>query len=163
IHKLNDSLPPFLRAYTTPLVAAPSASIISFLILHELTALVPLVGLAADFHYSDRLPDFTSNAVFQERVQQLGKYLRKRGYVEDADVQSAIADSQRGPDSGEPDASEFEPDASEETAVVARNEGARLIMEIAAAYTIVKALLPLRIVVSVWATPWFARSIVVPV
>jgi hypothetical protein len=31
------------------------------------------------------------------------------------------------------------------------------------AYAIVKAILPLRIALSLWATPWFARVFVVPV
>lgn len=32
----------------------------------------------------------------------------------------------------------------------------------ATAWAIVKALLPARLLVSVWATPWFARLVVVP-
>jgi len=34
---------------------------------------------------------------------------------------------------------------------------------LATAYAITKALLPLRLIFSVWATPWFARVSVVPV
>lgn len=36
-------------------------------------------------------------------------------------------------------------------------------MELATSYAIVKALLPIRLVISVWATPWFARWTVLPV
>lgn len=36
-------------------------------------------------------------------------------------------------------------------------------MELATSYAIVKALLPIRLVLSVWATPWFARWTVLPV
>ena len=31
------------------------------------------------------------------------------------------------------------------------------------AYAIMKALLPVRLMASVWATPWFARTVVIPV
>lgn len=41
--------------------------------------------------------------------------------------------------------------------------GVRVVVELATAYAITKALLPLRLVVSVWATPWFARWSVLPV
>jgi hypothetical protein len=42
-------------------------------------------------------------------------------------------------------------------------EGVRLVVETATAYAIVKALLPVRIVVSVWGSPWLARVVVMPV
>lgn len=37
--------------------------------------------------------------------------------------------------------------------------GTRIVLEVATAYAITKALLPIRIVGSVWATPWFARRV----
>lgn len=37
--------------------------------------------------------------------------------------------------------------------------GTRIVLEVATAYAITKAMLPLRIVGSVWATPWFARVV----
>jgi len=39
----------------------------------------------------------------------------------------------------------------------------RWVIEFATAYAIVKALLPLRIVVSVWGAPWFARWTIIPI
>jgi hypothetical protein len=36
-------------------------------------------------------------------------------------------------------------------------KGGRILVEVATAYAITKVLLPVRILVSVWATPWFAR------
>lgn len=43
-------------------------------------------------------------------------------------------------------------------------EGAtRVLVEVGAAWAITKALLPLRLVLSVWGTPWFARWFVLPV
>lgn len=38
--------------------------------------------------------------------------------------------------------------------------GSRILVEVATAYAITKLLLPLRILGSVWATPWFARVFV---
>lgn len=38
-------------------------------------------------------------------------------------------------------------------------EGYRIVAEIALAYAITKVLLPVRILVSLWATPWCARGI----
>ena len=40
--------------------------------------------------------------------------------------------------------------------------GVWLVLEFAAAYAITKTLLPVRITASVWATPWFARTILTP-
>ena len=34
---------------------------------------------------------------------------------------------------------------------------------LAAAYAVTKVLLPIRLIASVWATPWFARVVTVPV
>src|SRR5436190_18574891 len=51
-HNLSNRLPLFLRTYTTPLLNAPIAHITSFLILHEITAVVPLFGLVGAFHYA---------------------------------------------------------------------------------------------------------------
>ncbi|KAI5294126.1 hypothetical protein KEM52_004658, partial [Ascosphaera acerosa] len=41
-------------------------------------------------------------------------------------------------------------------------QGSRLVLEFATAYAITKLLLPVRIVASAWATPWFARAVVMP-
>jgi len=41
----------------------------------------------------------------------------------------------------------------------AGDSGKRILMEVATAYAITKVLLPLRVVISVWATPWFARNV----
>lgn len=41
--------------------------------------------------------------------------------------------------------------------------GARVVVEFATAYAITKMLLPLRIVLSVWGTPWFATRTVIPI
>ncbi|KAL4886276.1 hypothetical protein BJY04DRAFT_100179 [Aspergillus karnatakaensis] len=140
LRRLNDRLPSFLRAYTTPLLGAPATHVTSFLILHEITAVVPLFGLVAAFHYGGWLPDFTSYSGFEEGTRRFGKWLRKRGWVEDVDAEVA-----QGTDTA--------------VATATEKEGVRLVLEFATAYAVTKALLPLRIAGSVWATPWFARVV----
>lgn len=41
--------------------------------------------------------------------------------------------------------------------------GVRIVVEVATAWAVTKALLPVRLVGSVWATPWFARIVVLPI
>ncbi|KAJ6022147.1 hypothetical protein N7540_007651 [Penicillium herquei] len=148
--QFNDRLPRFLRTYTTPLLGAPITHVTSFLILHEITAIVPLFGLVAAFHYGNWMPDLASgsgeNNAFDEGAARFGRWLRKKGWVDDADV-STVA--------------EHEVTASGDHSGKER-AGVRLVLEFATAYAITKALLPFRIAGSVWATPWFAKAILQP-
>src|SRR5271155_2466428 len=48
--RILDRVPRSLRKYTDGLRSAPISHVVSFLILHELTAIIPLVGLAGGFH-----------------------------------------------------------------------------------------------------------------
>ncbi|EFR01225.1 hypothetical protein MGYG_04229 [Nannizzia gypsea CBS 118893] len=154
LQSFNNRLPKFLRSYTTPLFDAPVTHITSFLILHELTAIVPLFGLAGVFHYGGWLPSLGNSdgtSLVDEGVRKFGKWLRKRGWVQDAeDISTMDAKAIQAEDS-----------ASELTAK--DNQGLRLILEFATAYAITKALLPVRIAWSIWATPWFARTVLGPV
>ncbi|EAW14758.1 uncharacterized protein ACLA_001690 [Aspergillus clavatus NRRL 1] len=160
LRRLNSRLPMILRSYTTPLLGAPGRHITSFLILHELTAIVPLFGLVAAFHYGNWLPDFTSNSAFEEGVQRFGRWLRKKGWINDGDADNAGIVTADRPVAGNIPAAE--------TTVPSRvgsgeKKGVRLVLEFATAYAITKALLPVRIAASVWATPWFARVIISPI
>ncbi|KAJ5381473.1 uncharacterized protein N7496_003901 [Penicillium cataractarum] len=153
LRRFNDRLPRFLRRYTTPLLGAPVTHVTSFLVLHEITAILPLFGLVAAFHYGAWMPDLSSDSesgksnAFDEGAKRFGRWLRKKGWVEESDV-SAVAEHQvTGATHG----------AQKEQA------GVRLVLEFATAYAITKALLPLRIAASVWATPWFARTILTPI
>jgi hypothetical protein len=118
--------------------------------LHEITAILPLFGLVAAFHYGAWMPDLSSDSdsgksnAFDEGAKRFGRWLRKKGWVEESDI-STVAEH-------------------EVTAHGAQKEqaGIRLVLEFATAYAITKALLPLRIAASVWATPWFARTILTP-
>ena len=160
LRKLNDRLPGFLRSYTTPLLGAPVTHVSSFLILHEITAILPLFGLVAAFHYGDFLPDLYSDGggAFNEGVKRFGRWLRKKGRVDDVDVDIAAGEAVGGEDGF----------ASTDTVAASNRRlhegrgGARLVLEFASAYAITKALLPIRIAASVCATPWFARAILSP-
>ena len=82
IQRLTERLPRFLQRYTTPLIHAPLTHISAFLILHELTAVIPLFGLAATFHYTQWLPTyFSEGKIFSESVKRFGNYARKKGWL----------------------------------------------------------------------------------
>ncbi|EGP85310.1 uncharacterized protein MYCGRDRAFT_105511 [Zymoseptoria tritici IPO323] len=137
VTRIESRLPKFLRRYTEPLRNAPVSHITAFLLLHELTAVVPLFGLAGIFHWSGWMPPFVSEwkwvAVWTEKF---GNWLRKKNWFKDGK-------GDRWYGKGE--------------------QVTRLAVELATAYAITKALLPLRLMLSVWATPWFARWTVLPV
>ena len=139
LERIEARLPRFLRRYVQPLRTAPLSHISAFLLLHELTAVVPLFGLAGLFHYTNWLPPFISEwAWVQVGVEKFGKYLRKKGWLGD--------------------------EGTGKMKWWGRGEGGtRVVVELATAWAITKALLPARLVLSVWATPWFARWTVLPV
>ncbi|KXL47490.1 hypothetical protein M433DRAFT_3282 [Acidomyces richmondensis BFW] len=140
IARLETRLPRFLQRYTTPLRRAPLSHVTAFLLLHELTAVLPLFGFAALFHYAGWLPSWFSEGVWvQQGIEIFGRWLRKRGWVGGQDQ-----DEGSGKWWGKGEA------------------GVKLVVEFATAYAVTKALLPLRLVLSVWATPWFARWTVLP-
>ena len=96
LNKLNTRLPRFLQKYTTPLLNAPITHITSFLILHEITAIVPLLGLAGIFHYTEWLPPFFAEGKWiKEGVERFGKYFRRKGWlgkIEEGEIEGVKAD-----------------------------------------------------------------------
>jgi len=156
ITRLLNRLPRFLHRPIQPLLTAPVSHITSFFILHELTAIIPLFSLAAYFHYTQWLPAYFSEGKWVlEGVNKFGNYFRKKGWVSSTDSSTAQAAAAEGPT--EEDGRGVRPGKWDIT-----ESGVRVIVEFATAYAVTKAFLPLRIVGSVWATPWFARSVVVP-
>jgi len=126
---------------------------ISFLILHEITAIVPLVGLAGLFHYSNWLPEtWVEGRWVREGVNRFGSYFGRKGWF----------GFSRGNEGGDRNAeSEGEVTIeSEEKRWRVGEQGSRILIEVATAYAITKVFLPARIVLSVWGTPWFARVFV---
>ena len=155
LHNLNSRLPRFLRTYTTPLLNAPVSHVTSFLILHEITAIVPLFGLAGAFHYArwiPRLGTWNGSGQVDEGLEKFERWLRKRSWIDGESVDGVISATSDADSSGET-----------KTHILTADNGFRLILEFTTAYAITKALLPLRIVVTLWATPWFARMVIGPV
>ncbi|OAX85413.1 hypothetical protein ACJ72_00224 [Emergomyces africanus] len=158
LQTFNNRLPRFLRSYTTPLLNAPVTHITSFLILHEITAVVPLLGLTGAFHYWGWIPALGDGTV-DEGVRKFGKWLRRKGWVgQGAEMQAeARLEMGTGPTTAAAGGGQGSLDGNTDT-----DKGVRLILEFATAYAITKALLPARIVLSVWVTPWFARGVLGP-
>jgi hypothetical protein len=122
--------------------------ITSFLILHELTAIIPLIGLAATFHYTNWLPEkWTESKWVEEGTRKWSKYMQKKGWISEEDADLALKREETG----------------DEAPIEASRTGVRLVVEVATAYAIVKVFLPARILASVAGTPWFARRVVGPV
>ncbi|KAI9880906.1 MAG: hypothetical protein M1830_009974 [Pleopsidium flavum] len=138
LDRIFSRLPRFLSRYTTPLRNAPITHITSFLLLHELTAVLPLFALAGFFHYSRWMPPLVSEGKWvSDGVERFGNYFRRKGWLGD--------------------------EKKRRYKWWGRGEGTtRLVVEFATAYAITKALLPVRLIFSVWATPWFARLTVIP-
>lgn len=155
---LNNRLPLFLQKYLSPLMNAPVTHVTSFLILHEITAVLPLFGLVGIFHFGDWVPQLGDgemfNNTFNEGVERFGKWLRKKGWVdgENTDFNEDVTGKSR----------ENTIRTDERNMTSKPNSGVRLVLEFATAYALTKALLPLRIVASVWATPWFASAVLAP-
>ncbi|MCJ1250916.1 hypothetical protein MMC30_008144 [Trapelia coarctata] len=153
LERLNARLPRFLHRYTTPLLNAPITHVSSFLILHEITAVVPLLTLTAFFHYSGWMPPFISEGKWvSDGMTKFGRWFKRRGWIRDGDAVGADGKAGKVGKRGRLGV------------WWNRGEGGvRLVVELATAYAITKALLPLRLIFSVWATPWFARVSVIPV
>lgn len=123
----------------------------SFLILHELTAIVPLFALFGLFHYTTYAPVGYMTQHFGEYVQsgvsRFEKYFKRKGWFGFQKDQDTV-------DAGEKVVGHQTQDVLERAS--SGDDKYKILVEVALAYSITKALLPLRIVGSVWATPWFA-------
>ena len=82
-------------------------------------------------------------------VERWEKYARKKGWV--GDEESAVVREGGTQEEG-----------AEQVLKEISGQGLRIVLELATAWAVTKALLPVRIVGCVWATPWFARSVVLP-
>lgn len=84
VERIQSRLPKYLHRYVTPLINAPLTHISAFLLLHEITAIVPVLGLAATFHYTKWMPPFIGEGKWvAEGVEKYGSYLRKKGWLGD--------------------------------------------------------------------------------
>ncbi|PSR80122.1 hypothetical protein BD289DRAFT_334125, partial [Coniella lustricola] len=150
--RILSRLPRPLQRYTTKLRNAPISHVASFLILHELTAVVPLFALVGLFHYTDWVPlDYMTEhygGYVREGVGRFERYFKRKrwfGFDDAPDQQLHESPAESG---------------GSDAAAIQRLESSdaryKIVVEVALAYAITKALLPVRIVGSLWATPWFA-------
>lgn len=154
IDRLVSKLPRRIQRYTNGLRNAPASHVVSFLILHEFTAIVPLLVLFAVFHYTTYMPVAYMAEHLGENIQKgitrFEGYFRRKGWFGFAQEPNIAAESilERG---GKARVEKVMQEWK-------RGDGKLdILLEAALAYAVTKALLPLRIVASVWATPWFAR------
>jgi len=127
VEQVAAKLPKRLRPYASRFVDKPLSHLTSFLLLHEITAILPLGGLWWFIHKTQWSPPGLPGEWIRESLERFGKYTAKKGW-----------EAFKG------------------------ENGGRLLLEIATAWAVVKAILPLRIGLSLWATPWFARVFIVP-
>ncbi|CAK7226882.1 hypothetical protein SBRCBS47491_006378 [Sporothrix bragantina] len=154
--RILSRLPPSMQKYTRRLKDAPVSHVVAFLILHELTAIVPLFGLFGLFHYAagsgqlvplDYMMEHYGGQV-ADGVRRFEKYFRRKewfGFSKEDAVEQPPADK----------------DGQEAAAATVMDKWKsdskyRIVVEVGLAYAITKVLLPVRIAASVWATPWFA-------
>ncbi|KAH8656628.1 hypothetical protein BGZ60DRAFT_532208 [Tricladium varicosporioides] len=154
LSRMLNRLPSFLHPYTRGLLNAPVSHIASFLILHEITAIIPLIGLGSAFHWGGWLPEKWVEAKYvTDGVEKFGRYFRRKGWfgfskehdIEEIHIQPETIENQQIENSNSNTNANF--------------RGTRILVEVATAYAITKVLLPIRVVLSVWATPWFARVV----
>lgn len=93
----------------------------------------------------------------KQGVEKFGGYMRRKGWIDDG--AGLGADAKDGKVQGR--WSGVRENAGKWWG--SGEKGTRLVVEVATAYAVVKLLMPVRLVLSVWATPWFARWTVVPV
>ncbi|KAM7204370.1 FLILHELTA domain containing protein [Rhypophila sp. PSN 637] len=178
LDKILTRLPSPLRRYTSRLKSAPLSHVIAFLVLHEITAILPLLGLFGLFHYSSSssssgekesswLPigyilDNYGNYV-QDGVQKFDRYFTRKGWFGFGDDSQTSEETGVGAEIQGQAAGAAEQQSTHHAQVDIRkwedrtsDPKYRILVEIALAYALTKALLPVRIVASVSATPWFA-------
>jgi hypothetical protein len=89
-------------------------------------------------------------------VSKFGRYFARKGWfgfgkeaIENSDETVTAVDTDKQQTAGHRDQVERRWHVGE--------QGSRILIEVATAYAITKILLPVRIIFSVWATPWTAR------
>ena len=190
--KILSRLPKSFQKYTTGLRNAPVSHVIAFLVLHEITAVVPLVGLFALFHYTpytpvDYITDRWSGHV-RDGVAKFERYFRRKGWFGfdkdgEPSATTALGPAERETvvrrrESSYEDkilkvnvSSEVERQVETERSISETRDlilgwekgedgKYRFLADVALAWAITKAILPVRILASVWATPWFARGMI---
>lgn len=153
---------------------------------------MPLLALFGLFHYSDDAAwlgrwraRVEGSEAFREGVAKWGRYLRRKGWIaaaEEEEQQQQQEQKQQQQNGGEIAEHQLEQVAlggevaGQDRLGPGRQPGegrseqyeamggkpVRIVVELATAWAVTKVLLPARIAVSLWATPWFARVAVQP-
>lgn len=121
-------IPRFIRPLASRFKNAPLSYVTSFLIVHEITAILPLFGLWWYFNKYDFIPPGLPDWLIVKGMSVIDKLLETQGW-----------------------------------SFLNMENSARVVMQGAAAYALVKATLPVRIPISLLMTPPFARWIFIPV
>ncbi|KAK6581907.1 hypothetical protein PZA11_005604 [Diplocarpon coronariae] len=138
-----------------------SAHITAFLILHELTAILPLVGLAVAFHYTNWLPEaWVQGRWVAEGTERFGRYFGRKGWFGFGTIGVEGSEVGKGDEGGGGEGGIEELEQQVERKWHAGSQGMQILVEVATAYAVTKVLLPVRVLVSVWGTPWFAMVFV---
>jgi hypothetical protein len=113
---------------------------------------------------------FSDTSYLAPGIEKFGKYFRRKGWFGLGGEEGGPSlGPYPGPSAAPPTDSTGSSTGRDEEQEQARGQkwdldfnrpGTRIVVEVAAAYAITKALLPLRLMLSVWATPWFARVVV---
>lgn len=94
LRRIHAKVPSFLHPYTAKLVNAPVTHLTSFLILHEITAIVPLFGLATIFHFSDWIPtSFRQSEWVTDGIGKYGHWFRRRGWLDKSGEDTEVGTS----------------------------------------------------------------------
>jgi len=125
---------------------------------------VPLVGLAGLFHYTNWLPEaWIEGRYVTEGVERFGRYFGRKGWFgfgqDDRKVSGDIRGGERDGTLGRTREREEEMESQEAERWHVSEASGRILVEVATAYAITKVFLPARVLLSVWATPWFARVV----
>src|SRR6195952_4833841 len=92
-----ERTPRFLKPTVTSLRQAPFSHVAAFFILHELTAVIPLLGLAGTFHYWRWLPPyFAEGAWISGSVEKFGRYFRKKGWITEKEETAVEEETKAG-------------------------------------------------------------------
>ncbi|KXH64074.1 hypothetical protein CSAL01_01321 [Colletotrichum salicis] len=158
--RILDRVPLRFQKYTTGLRKAPLSHVVAFLILHEITAVVPLLGVFGFFHYTNFLPlEYVTGhwaGYVRDGVGMAERYFSRKGWFGfEAQDRGTMTRQLEG--LGEGEAREMETESTQDVLERWQKDGKyKVVVEVAMAWAITKALLPARILVSVWGTPWFA-------
>lgn len=95
---------------------------------------------------------FSDTSYLAPGIEKFGAYFRRKGWF-------GLDEESAGPVPPSPASTGTEQEQAKAWNTYLDRPGTRIVVEVAAAYAVTKALLPLRLMLSVWATPWFARVV----